>query len=420
MTNIDFSLAAETINTVYWPIFTERSRLNILFGGAGSGKSYAIAQKLVYRMVTEPGHNYLVVRKVARMNRFSTWPLVKRVFSDWKLKSLCTFNETEMRIKCINGNECVFAGLDDVDKLKSITFEAGDLTDVWIEEASEVTANDYDELNTRLRGHAPFGFQITLSLNPIDINHWIKKDVIDHAVGRNVYVLKTTYLDNRFIDENYKKELESYKERNPYRYQVYALGEWGVMGDLVFRSVIFEPCRYKPEQFDHILCGQDFGYNHYNAIELIGMKDGHLYSFRELYVREHTVSDVIAVNGKQDILSKGQLCVCDSAEPKSIEEWRRSGYRVTGAKKGADSIRAGIDFLNSRVWHIDPVACPGLAAEVRGFSWRKDRNDQLTDEGTGAHDDAIAACRYAIEHLLTQMKARPKFTDQQVKEILGV
>jgi phage terminase large subunit len=292
--------------------------------------------------------------------------------------------------------------MDDREKIKSITFEHGDLTDIWIEEATELVEEDFDQLDLRLRGKNAPSFQITMTFNPIDSMHWIKLKFYDNKDERATCVL-STYKDNKWCDEETKVNLELLREKNPYLYDVYARGEWGNAGDIVFRNAKYERCPYAEEDFDEVCVGMDFGYSHYHAIEKIGFKDGKAYSFSELYVNQKTNAEVIAANKARNVLIEGQLCTADSAEPKSIKDWTSAGYNVRPAKKGPDSVRHQLQYMAGLDWTIDPVACPGLTAEVRGFSYRKDKNGTVReiDEAQGIRDDAIAGVRYAIEHKIS-------------------
>lgn len=191
----------------------------------------------------------MVVRNTGKSNRDSTFALFKQVIFKWKLKDLFTFNSVDMRIKCLNGNEVIFAGLDDVEKLKSVTFSSGELTTEWIEEASEVSEADFNQLDVRLRG-GKSKKQIVITFNPIDINHWLKKRFID-VDSDNITVMHSTYKDNDFLDDDYKRLLESYKETDPYYYSVYCLGEWGVYGETVFdKMAIINRLKVIPKVLD--------------------------------------------------------------------------------------------------------------------------------------------------------------------------
>jgi phage terminase large subunit len=227
---MNINISKNVFNPVYLPYLENNDRILIIYGGAGSGKSYFIAQRYIYRLLHEPKRVLLVVRQVGKTNRDSTYALFKQVISSWNLDSLFKFNESDMRIRCSNGAEILFAGLDDVEKLKSITGSKNPLSDIWVEEASETQESAFNQLNVRLRGGS-LPKQIVMSFNPIDINHWIKTSLIDKNKGT---VLKTTYKDNIFIDDDYKRQLESFRETDPYYYQVYCLGEWGVYGDSIF------------------------------------------------------------------------------------------------------------------------------------------------------------------------------------------
>lgn len=215
------------------PILDDESRYLVLYGGAGSGKSVAAAQKIVIRMLEEKGHKFLVVRKVANTIRNSVFSLLRSTIAEWGLTKLFKINKSDMDIECVNGNKIIFAGLDDVEKLKSIH----GITGMWLEEASEMLQEDVQQLDLRLRGETRNYKQIIISFNPIDITHWLKKIYFDQQ-RKNAKVVHTTYRDNRFIDDEYKKTLEALKDTDPYYYSVYAMGEWGVLGKTIFPAQI--------------------------------------------------------------------------------------------------------------------------------------------------------------------------------------
>ena len=236
MSNIHIRLKKRVFNPHFYKYIDNTSRYLIFYGGAGSGKSYFIAQRYILKMLQDKC-NLLVVRKTGKSNRDSTFALFKQIISKWNISQYFKINESDLRIKnIINNNEIVFAGLDDVEKLKSITFSNGELTNIWIEEASEILESDFNQLDIRLRGKGTKK-QIVISFNPIDINHWIKKKFFD-TPSKDITISHSTYKDNNFLDSEYKKVLESYKESDEYYYNVYCLGEWGVLGKTVFNAKI--------------------------------------------------------------------------------------------------------------------------------------------------------------------------------------
>jgi phage terminase large subunit len=230
---INISISGKVFNSAFKPYLNIDTRYLVFYGGAGSGKSYFICERYIYKLLKAKKFNLLVVRKTGKSNRDSTFALFKQVISKWKLGKYFKVNESDLRIKCLlNNHEIIFAGLDDVEKLKSVTFSDGELTDVWIEEASEVLETDFNQLDVRLRGKGTKK-QIVISFNPIDINHWLKKRFFDRQ-DDNIVIFHSTYKDNEFLDEDYKRLLESYKDSDEYYYNVYCLGQWGVLGKTVF------------------------------------------------------------------------------------------------------------------------------------------------------------------------------------------
>lgn len=216
-------------NKSHIPFFNDRSRFSISYGGAGSAKSYSTAQKLVERITTEYSpemeHRILVCRKVANTLKKSVFALFRDVISRMGAYNDFSFNKSDLIITFKkNGNTLMFVGLDDIEKLKSIQ----GITSIWIEEASETERGDILELNRRLRGHTPYYKQIIITFNPISHLHWLKEHFFD-TPATNVSIFKTTYLDNSFIDDEYKQELEDIKRYDEQQYRIYALGEWGVL-----------------------------------------------------------------------------------------------------------------------------------------------------------------------------------------------
>lgn len=231
---IKLSLSRGLFNKKYLPLLDCDARYLVLYGGAGSGKSVFTVQRFLLRLLSEKGRNLLVIRAVSNTNRDSTFAAFKQTISSWGLYELFRVNESDMRIRAANGNSVIFKGLDDSEKLKSITFENGILTDIWVEEASEISQADFNQLDIRLRGNGPKK-QIVVTFNPTDINHWLKKRFVD-PFDPNIAVVHGTYLDNEFLDNDYKTLLESYKDSDPYYYAVYCLGQWGVFGESVFNA----------------------------------------------------------------------------------------------------------------------------------------------------------------------------------------
>ena len=230
---VNIKISKKVFNDIYLTYLDNDDRYLIFYGGGSSGKSYFIAQRYIYKLIQPNRCNLLVVRQTGDTNRKSTFPLLKQVIKNWNMSKYFKINESDMRIKCVlTGNEVAFAGLDDVEKIKSITFENGELTDIWVEEATECQEADINQLKVRLRG-GKSKKQMVLSFNPINIQHWIKGHFIDSKLAT---VCFSTYKDNKFLSEDDKKALEDLKYVDEYTYNVYCLGWWGILGKTVFNA----------------------------------------------------------------------------------------------------------------------------------------------------------------------------------------
>lgn len=212
-------------NKSHKAIFEDENRFLIVYGGAGSGKSVAVLQKILIRVLSEENHRFVIARKVARTLRVSVFQLFKDLILSLDLEDNFKINKTDMTITNIkNNSQLLFFGLDNIERLKSI---AG-ITGIFVEEASETEQKDILELNRRLRGETKYYKQIILTFNPISHLHWLKAHFFDNPASK-AHIYKTTYLDNSFIDEEYKQELEDIKNYDEQQYRIYALGEWGVL-----------------------------------------------------------------------------------------------------------------------------------------------------------------------------------------------
>lgn len=225
-------------NETFLPLLWDQHRFLVMMGGGGSGKSIFAGRKILERAVTEPGHRFLVCRKVGKSLRESCYKqLVEqaRAFYPDAVAKIPQGRSSDMYLTFKNGSEILFAGLDDVEKLKSIY----NITGIWAEEATELLEGDLNQLNIRLRGKTAYYKQIILTFNPIYATHWLKKRFFDRQ-DPEARVHHSTYRDNRFLPEEDRRQLEAYREIDPYYYQVYALGEWGVLGRTLFPAQLVQ------------------------------------------------------------------------------------------------------------------------------------------------------------------------------------
>lgn len=390
------------------PCFREADRSEkryiVMKGSAGSGKSVDTAQHYILRLMWDPGRNLVAMRKSDITNRDSTFAeltaAIYRMFGDqadryWRI------NKSPLQLTCRhNGNKIIFRGMNDDkqrEKLKSITFQKGKLTDVWLEEATEFTQADVEIIDDRLRGALPDGqfYQIRMTFNPVSSNHWIKKVFFD-LPDPNVFTHHSTYQDNRFIDAAYRARMDRRRLVDPEGYKIYGLGLWGETGGLILSNYVVEEFDTSPERFDYMVNSQDFGYNHADCIGEVGFKDGDLYLCKELYVFEKDTAEIIELANARGFCKSLRMW-CDSAEPDRIKMWRKAGYRAQGVKKGPGSVKAQIDHLKQLRIHIHP-SCVNTIKEIQQWKWQKDeRTGQYLDEPVNFFDDAMAMLRYSIE-----------------------
>lgn len=381
-----------------------QKRYIVMKGSAGSGKSVDTAQHYILRLMSDPGRNLLCVRKSDVTNRDSTFAELQgaifRMFGE-SYKKYWYINSSDMRLECIaNHNQIFFRGVNDEkqrEKLKSIAVKRGKLTDVWIEEATELTQSDFEIIDDRLRGELPKGqfYQIRLTFNPVSSSHWIKKHFFDRA-DPDVFTHHSTYKDNRFIDDAYYRRMERRKEVDPDGYRIYGLGEWGEVGGLILTNYVVEDFDTSPERFDYMVNSQDFGYNHADCIGEVGFKDGELYLCREIYEFEKDTGELIELADKRGF-NKSLTMWCDSAEPDRIKMWRKAGYKARGVKKEPNSVRAQIDYLKLHKIHIHP-SCVNTIKEIQQWKWKKnEKTNEYLDEPVNFFDDAMAMLRYSIE-----------------------
>lgn len=400
------TLRGDVVNPVYRPHLENTHRYQIYFGGAGSGKSVFLATRCVLDALQ--GRNILIVRQVARTLRGSCWNEVTKAISRLGLSGLFHISKTEGTITARNnGAQLLFAGLDDVEKIKSLTPARGALTDIWMEEATECAWRDFKQLDKRLRGESRHVKRFTLSLNPVYQGHWIYQEFFSiwredrtYAENDDLSILKTTYRDNRFLTRDDRAALEN--ERDPYFYQVYTLGNWGVMGEVIFTNWRVQDI--PPDAPGERRMGLDFGF----AADPCGFvqlrydrKQRRIYVLSELCERGLTNLDLaqrlVAYAGQGPI-------ACDSAEPKSIAELRALGLPVYPTRKGPDSVLHGVQWLRQQEIILSP-ACPRLREELSRYQWQHDRDGAVLPRPQDKDNHLIDAMRYALEEDMAPRRA---------------
>jgi len=331
-----------------------KGRYRVVKGSRASKKSKTTALWIITNMMKYPDANTLVIRKVFRTLKDSCFTELKWAINRLGVQDYWDIKESPLEMTYIpTGQKIYFRGLDDPLKVTSITVEKGALCWMWIEEAYEIMKeSDFDMLDESIRGQVPEGLfkQITLTFNPWNEHHWIKKRFFDAPPDPDILAITTNYLMNEFLDDADKKVFETMKKNNPRRYRVAGLGEWGIVEGLIFEN--WEEKEFNLEDIKKIkgiksAFGLDFGYTNDPSALFCGMVDLNnkvIYVFDEMY-KEGMSNEAIAKELTKMGYRKERIRA-DSAEPKSIDRLRELGIsNITAARKGKDSVNNGIDFI---------------------------------------------------------------------------
>ena len=383
------------INKAYLPyLFSYRNRIEVYYGGAGSGKSIFVAQKLVLKALKSK-RKILVIRKVARTQKDSCFTVICEIFKSIKYFDRCRINKTTLDITLPNGSVILFKGMDDSEKIKSIA----NITDIWCEEATELTLDDFSQLNLRLRALNP-NLQIWLSFNPVSKANWCYQYFFVNKA--EAFILKTTYKDNDFLPQDYKDEIESYKHTNPTYYKIYVEGEFCSLDKLVYNNyeiLDFDVGKLIKSKKYITLTGLDFGFTNDPTaliVSLVNEKEKELYiidEYGETGLTNPDIANIIKSLGYQK-----NIIMCDSADPKSIEEIRRQGIpRVKACKKSPDSVLHGIQQLQQYKIYVLPK-CEKTITELQNYAWEKDKKtNEYINKPIDRFNHFLDALRYSMQ-----------------------
>lgn len=340
----------------------------------------------------------LVIRKFATTLKDSVFQLFIDTLKQWNIYSYCKINLSTYTITLCNESIILFKGLDNEEKIKSI---AG-ITDIWCEEATELTEDEFTQLDLRLRAKEP-DLQVFCSFNPVSRANWVyKKWFAEDAVinPNNTMILKTTYKDNKFLPKEYTDALEEKARTNPTYYRIYALGEFCSLDKLIFNN-------WKVEEFNHndikgqLIVGLDFGFSNDPSALVASIVDENtktIYIFKTWGDTNKTNDDLASIITSLGF-AKSQI-KADCSEPKSIEELRRKGItRISGCSKGKDSILHGIQTLQQYQIIVHP-SCEGIITEFENYSWKKDKKTgEYINQPIDSFNHYCDSLRYSMEIL---------------------
>ena len=407
----------------YGTFWRFRGRYRVVKGSRASKKSKTTALWYIYNMMEKPGSNLLVVRKTFRTLKDSCYTELKWAINRLGVERWWDFKESPLEMTYLpTGQKIYFRGLDDPLKVTSITVDKGALCWMWIEEAYEILKEeDFDVLDESIRGEVPAGLfkQVTLTFNPWNEKHWMKHRFFDDltgydAEGQPIYkerenpisadgeilALTTNYLCNEWLDKADKGVFERMQRNNPRRYQVAGLGHWGIVDGLIYENWREEAFTLDKVKQCQTVAGLDFGYTNDPTAFFLGFLDlqhKKLYVWDEIYKKgmsnRKIYEEIVAMGYSKERITG------DSAEPKSIDELRGMGLRITGAKKGKDSIANGIQWVQDLEIIVHP-RCVNFLTEISNYTWATDKFGKKLNVPIDDFNHLMDAMRYALERYI--------------------
>jgi phage terminase large subunit len=367
-------------------------------GGSRSSKTWSIIQFLLGEAIQGKKYSFTIVRDKLSWIKGTVLKDFQDIADLMEIKVIPSVNpKRQDQVYNINGSEFAFFGLDYAEKLHGRRQDW-----FWMNEVLEVhNKSHFDQLEMRT------DIGGILDFNPYDDRHW----VYDLEKRNDVIFIKSTMLDNPFLPESIINKIKSYEPTDTniqqgtadnYMWEVYGLGNKARLQGTVFSN--WDTVDSVPENARFIGYGQDFGFsNDPTALVGVYMMDNELYIDQLLYKVGLTNDDIVSEYKQLNIRNVDEI-YADSAEPKSIEEIRRRGFNIRGAKKGSDSIMYGIDLLKGYKLHITKRSID-LESELRRYKYQEDKSGRIINKPVDAYNHAIDALRYlAIMKLGTQPK----------------
>ena len=396
---------SEYVGGGYDEFWRYKGRYRVCKGSRASKKSKTTALWYIANLSKDKYRdaNLLVVRKTYRTLKDSCFKELK-----WAINRLSQHQwvakESPLEIENVDtGQKIYFRGLDDPLKVTSITVDKGVLCWAWLEEAYEVMKeDDFNVLDESIRGQVPEGLfkQWTITFNPWNEHHWLKKRFFDAPPDPDILAMTTNYLCNEWLDSADIKVFEDMKRRNPRRYAVAGLGGWGIVDGLIYEN-------WKEEEFDVDAIrqrpgivsafGLDFGYTNDPSTLFCGLLDKEnkqLFVFDEMY--EKGMSNKRIAETVEGMGYGKERITADSAEPKSIDELKGLGLRVTAAAKGKDSIQNGIQWIQDLEIIVHP-RCVNFLTEISNYTWDRDKFGNKLNVPIDDFNHLMDAMRYALE-----------------------
>lgn len=428
MPKVRIKIHDRAFNRQFKSVWQSQADFIVLYGGGGSGKSQMAGHKTLLRMMLEEKHRMVNFRKVGKTIRISQFLLLNDEIKRWGAEKLFDVNKTEMTITFKpNGNQILSIGMDDREKIKSLV----EPTSFWVNEATELDKEDFQQLMMRLRGYSNNYKQIIIDFNPIDEYHWLKDwffppavqdklnsdgfaelvqniEIDGKAVNVTSHIWHSTWKDNRFLMDADKAKYEMMKTIDPNYYNIYAKGLWGKIGNLVYPNgyVIIDKEDY-PKEYDEVIYGLDFGYTNPSCLVRIGLRniDNEKGKYTEAYLEELLYEERLTVKELAQRMSEFNIKPTDSiyadcADPTKIDMLNQytneKGEPLFSVFPADKDVKNGLDYTRG----VKRFSCAGnvnLNKEITVYRWKTDaRGLPIDGEPIKYKDHLMDAERYAL------------------------
>lgn len=382
------------VTSVYEKNAASTKRVTINRGGTRSSKTFSLAQLFVKELFEGENKVLTVARKTFTALRDTAMRDILEILYEHDLYDHIIHSKTERTIK-YGTNMIEFVSMYDAHKVRGRK-----RTHLWLNEANECTYDDWLQLIFRTSQRAYLDF------NPDDINHWINTELEQRrrADKGDVEVIVSSYKDNDFLNEQLIKEVEFLGRGDPEYWKIFGTGEYGKVQGLVIPE--HETVEVIPEEAKHVAYGLDFGYsNSSTALVEVKRLGDNIYVNEVIYGKMMTNSDIIGRLKELNIERRHEI-ICDSADPKAVEELYRAGFNAKPAGKGADSVLFSLDVLRRYTLHVTANSV-NLLKELRNYKWQTDKNGNMLNHPINRLNHAIDALRYvALEHLQVERQAK--------------
>ena len=379
-------LAKIKTNVVYRHLINSDKKIVVEQGGTRSGKTYNILLWIIFEYCTRKENKIITIcRKTFPSLRATVMRDFLEILRTHEIYNENNHNKSSSEYR-LYGNLIEFTSLDQSQKIRG---RKRDL--LFINEANELFWEDWQQLVFRTQE------RIVLDYNPSDEYHWIYDKVITRS---DCDFFKTTYLNNPFLEDAIKIEIERLKETDDQYWKIYGLGEKAGSIATIFK---YTEVNKIPEGADLIAMGMDYGYtNDPTVLASVYRDEENIYIEEHLYRTQMTTQDI-----HDFLVDKGferSLIYADSAEPRLNDELRRMGHNIHPSLKGKDSVNAGIDLLKRYKIHV-LSSSTNAVQEFRNYKWQEDKTGKLINTPVDANNHVIDSCRYATYSLLS----RPNF-----------